>query len=114
MRPATPAVESKRFICRLPENGRLVQERFPVVRHPSCRAGNGLISRMRMRGKQLRTVDHRLLFVIVEPVLARLEAGNNWMSGGRCMLGGMLAGRTVAATDVPALRAPAEVKPPAS
>ena len=68
---------------------------------------------MRMRRKQLHTLDHRLLLVIVEPILTRLEAGNDRMSCRRRMLGRMLARRTVAATDVPTLRTPTEMKPPA-
>ena len=66
-----------------------------------------------MRREQFHTLDHPLRLVIVEPVLARLEAGNDRMAGCLRMLGRVLAGRTVAATDVPALRTPAEMKPPA-
>ena len=65
-----------------------------------------------MRRKQPHTLDHRPLLVIVEPILAGLEAGNDRMPRCRGMLGCMLARRTVAASDVPALRAPAEMKPP--
>ena len=67
---------------------------------------------MRMGWKQLRAPDHRLRLVIVEPVLIRLEAGNDRVPCCRRVLGRMLPRRTVAATDVPALRAPAKVKPP--
>src|ERR1700733_16167425 len=63
--------------------------------------------------KQLHTLDHPPLLVIVKPILTRLEAGNDRMACCRRMLGGMLARRTVAATDVPALRTPTEMKPPA-
>jgi hypothetical protein len=71
-----------------------------------------LVVGVRMRRKQLHTLDHLLLLVIEEPVLTRLEAGNDRMP--RCcrMPGSMLAGRTVAAANVAALRAPAEMKPP--
>ena len=68
---------------------------------------------MRMRRKQLFALDHPLLLVVVEPILARLEAGDDRVPGCRRMLGRMLAGRTVAASDVPTLRTPAEMKPPA-
>ena len=67
---------------------------------------------MRMRWKQLHTLDHPLLLVIVEPILTRLEAGNDRMPCRCRMLGCMLARRTVTATDVPTLRTPAEMKPP--
>jgi len=67
---------------------------------------------MRMRRKQLHTLDHPPLLVIEEPILTRLEAGNDRMPCCRRMLGRMLARRTVAATDVPTLRTPTEMKPP--
>ena len=70
--------------------------------------------RMRMRREQLHAVDHRLLLVIEEPILTRLEAGNDRMPCRRRMLGRMLARRTVATTDVPTLRTPAEMMPPAA
>jgi len=92
--------------------GSLVQQRFPVSGHSSHRPRYGLIFGMRMRRKQPHTLDHRLLFVVVEPILTRLKAGNDRMARHHGMLGCMLAGRTVAASDMPALRAPAEMKPP--
>jgi hypothetical protein len=95
-----------------PYNWQLVQERFPVGRHSSCGARCGLIFWMRMRRKQLHALDHSLLLVIVEPILTRLEAGNDRMPCRCRMFGCMLARRTVAATDVPTLRTPAEMKPP--
>jgi hypothetical protein len=91
---------------------RLVQERFPVAWHPSGGSRYGLIFWMRMRRKQLHTFDHRLRRVIVEPILARLEAGDDRMPCGCRMHGCMLIRRTVTATDVPTLRAPAKMKPP--
>ena len=65
------------------------------------REGGGLTFGMRMRRKQLHTFDHPLLLVIEEPILTRLEAGNDRMPCRRRMLGYMLARRTVTATDVP-------------
>src|SRR5579871_3155565 len=69
---------------------------------------------MRTWRKQLHTLDRSLLLVIVEPILTRLEAGDDRVPRFRRMLGRMLARRTVAATDVSTLRTPTEVKPPAS
>jgi len=92
--------------------GSLVQQRFPVGRHSSRRSRYGLILGMRMRRKQSHTLDHRLLLEIVEPILTRLETGDDGMPRFRSMPGCMLARRTVAASDVPARRAPAEMKPP--
>ena len=45
-----------------------------------------LISRMRMRRKQLRTPDHPLSLVIVEPILTRLKAGYDGMPCRRRMI----------------------------
>jgi hypothetical protein len=56
-----------------------MEQRFPVVRHSSCWSRNRPIFRMRMRRKQLRTLGHPLLLVIVKPVLTWFEAGNNRM-----------------------------------
>ena len=96
----------------LPHIGQLIQQRFPVGWHPSGWSRSGLIFRMRMRRKQLLTLDHPLLLVIEEPVLTRLKAGYDRMRCCRRMLGCMLARRTVTAPDVPTLRTPTEVKPP--
>src|SRR5664279_1578421 len=68
---------------------------------------------MRMWRKQLHRLDHPPLLVIVEPVLTRFEAGDDRMPCCRRMLGRMLARRTIAATDMPTLRTPTEMKPPA-
>ena len=62
--------------------------------------------------KQIHTLDHPPLLVVVEPILTRLEAGDDGMPPCR-MLGRMLTRRTVAATDVPTLRTPTEMEPPA-
>ncbi len=72
---------------------------------------------MRMRRKQLCTLDHLLLLVILllvieEPILTGLEAGNDRMPSRCRMLRCMLARRTVTATYVPTLRTAAEMKPP--
>ena len=110
---AQNACVRKEAIHRLAAHDRqLVQERFPVGWHSIGGSGCGLIVRMRVRRKQLHTVDHPLLLVIVEPVLTRLEAGNDRMPRRRRMLRCMLARRTVAASDVPTLRTAAQMKPP--
>ena len=93
-------------------NGHLIQERFPVGGHSACWSRGGLIFWVRVRWRQIHTFDHLLLLVIVKPVFAGLEAGNDGMPGCRRMPGCMLAGGTVTASDVPALRTAAEMKPP--
>jgi hypothetical protein len=90
-----------------------VQQRFPIGWNFACRPRRWLVFGMRMRRKQFRTLDHLLRFVVVEPILTRFEAGNDRMASCRRMLGRVLAGRTVAATDVPTLRTAAEMEPPA-
>ena len=90
----------------------LIQQRFPIGRHSSRRSRSRLILRMRMRRKQFRAIDHPLLLVIVEPILTRLEAGNNRMPRRRRMLRRMLIRRTVTAPDVSTLGTAAEMKPP--
>ncbi len=90
----------------------LVQQRFPVGRHPSCRAGNGLASWMRVRRKQLRTLDLSPRLVVIKPVLTGLKTGDDRMPCLCRMPGCVLARRAVAAADVPTLRTAAEVKPP--
>ena len=102
-----------RLLARRQVTGQLVQERFPVGRYPSCGPGYRLTLGMRMRRKQRHTLDHPPLLEIEEPVLTRLETGNDRMPGRGPVLGCMLARRTVAATDVTTLRAPTEMKPPA-
>jgi hypothetical protein len=92
----------------------LVEERLPVGWHFSPWSGSRLIGGVRMRGKQLCALAFRLRLVIVEPILARLKAGYDRMPGRRSMFGCVLARRTVAAPDVPALGAAAEMKPPAT
>ncbi len=94
-------------------NQPLVQERFPVGRHPSCWPGRGLGLRMRVRRRQCRAPDHPLLFIIEEPVLPRFKAGDDWMPCCLRVLGCVLTRRTITASDVPAFRASAEMKPPA-
>ena len=104
-----PTVYTKRFIRWSPYYGQLVQERFPIGRHPSRGSRCGLTFGMRVRRKQRHTRDHPLLLVIVEPVLTRFEAGNDRMLCRRRMLGCMLTRRAITASDVPTLRTPTEM-----
>src|SRR6202046_2890970 len=69
---------------------------------------------MRVRTGQLRTVKSFLGSVIIEPILAGLEAVDDRVAGGLVMLGGMLAGRTIAAADVTTFGASAQVQPPSA
>src|SRR2546427_8681069 len=66
-----------------------------------------------LRWRQLRTVEVLTGRVVVEPVLVRLEAPDNRVPLGRGVVAGMLRRRGVAAADVAAMGAAAEVEPPA-
>ena len=99
-------------MCGLFYNGKLVQERFPVGWYLSCGSRYGLTIGMREGRRQFHTFDHRKLLVIEEPVLTRLKAGYDRMP--RCcrVLRCVLTRGTVAASDVPTLCTPTEMKPP--
>ena len=64
-------------------------------------------------GREGRPVHHRLVAVVPEPVLARLEALHDAVPGGGGVRRGVLGRRAVAAADVAARGAPAQVHPPA-
>src|SRR5436309_12275354 len=86
----------------------------PVRRHPPLGAGHALVDRVVLRRRELGPVVGLLGLVAVEPVLTRLEALDERVSRSRSVRGRVLHGRGVAAADVPALRAPAQVHPPAA
>ena len=59
-------------------------------------------------------LEEELIYVTPAPILARLEAPDDRMLGRMEVLGGVPAGRIVAAPDVTALLAQAEVNPAAA
>src|SRR6516165_1667103 len=65
------------------------------------------------RGQLRAAAVHPVLRVAPEPRLAGLEAPDERVPGGGRMGAGVLGRRRVAAADVPALRTPAQVEPPA-
>src|SRR6266851_1003432 len=69
---------------------------------------------MVLRRREFGPVVHFLGVVVVVPVLTRLEAADERMPGRGGVRGRVLHGRGVTAADVPALRAPAQVHPPAA
>lgn len=69
---------------------------------------------MPARRREFLSRDHFAGAVIVEPVFARLEAGNDRMAGGVKMFRGVLRGRAVTATHVAALGAAPQVEPPSA
>jgi hypothetical protein len=87
----------------------LVQEVFPVCGYSARGSRHGLFRRMRVRAGQGGAFEGFLRSVIVEPVLARLEAIDNRMAGGCVVLRRVLVWRSIAAADVTALGASAEM-----
>jgi hypothetical protein len=67
---------------------------------------------MRARAGQFRTLKSFSRAVIVEPVLAGFEAVDDRVAGARVMLCRMLVWRTIAAADVAAFGASAQMQPP--
>jgi hypothetical protein len=61
---------------------------------------------MLLRRSQVRSLVHLLITIVVVPVLARLEAGNQRVAGGLCVRCRVLRGRGVTAAYVAALSAP--------
>jgi hypothetical protein len=69
---------------------------------------------MGMGRRQLNARDHLVSVVVIKPVFPRLEAGDDGVASFLCVFRGMLAWGTVAASNVAALGASAQVKPPAA
>jgi hypothetical protein len=69
---------------------------------------------MRLRRSQYHTANRPLLFVVIKPILTGFETCDDRVTGRSSVLGGVLAGRAIAASDMPALRASAKVQPPAA
>src|SRR3954469_17586599 len=84
----------------------------PVGGDAFGRSGDGLVERAVLRGDQFRTGVGLAGAVVPVPDLVRLEAGDQRVAGGLVVGGGVLHGRGVAAPDVPAQGAPAQVDPP--
>jgi hypothetical protein len=90
-----------------------VELALPIARHAIGRAGRRLAERVMVGGSQLGTLTVLVLVVVVEPVLTRLEAVDDRVMLRPRMLGGVLRGGLVAAADVAAMHASAQVEPPA-
>ena len=65
-----------------------------------------------MGRQQALALENAFPHVVVEPVLKRLKAGDDRMPVAFGMLARVLARRTVAASDIPALRTSTKLKPP--
>ena len=89
-----------------------MQVELPVGRDPVARARRGLVDRVRGRRGELGPVDVPFGAEVPEPGLTGLEAAHDRVPGLGRVRTGMLGRRGVAAPDVPALGAAAQVEPP--
>lgn len=90
-----------------------VQSHLPVVRDPPPGAGYRLVEGM-VGGRRKGRAGHVVIApVVVEPVLARFEAGDHRVSRFPGVGRSVLSRRIVTAADVAALGATAQVEPPA-
>ena len=94
---------------------RSVQVAAPVAGTRPAGPGAGWSSGWCSGGGQRRAARRYCSVAVVpEPALARLEAADHRVPGGLRVRGRVLGRRGVAAADVPALRAAAQVEPPAA
>src|SRR3984957_16672877 len=94
--------------------GLRVQHRPPVVRDAAGRARGGLVGRVAHRGGELRAgLVEVLVRVGPNQHATRLVGADDRVAGLLGVPGGVLVRGVVAAADVPALGAPAQVQPPA-
>ena len=74
--------------------------------------GRGLFERMVLRRGKVRPFMEQLVGVAVEPVFTGLIRANPLMVLLASMPARVLSGRSIAATDVAALRTPTQMEPP--
>ena len=91
-----------------------MQQGLPVIRHASLWARNSLCIRMPSGRLQLHSPHNLLFFVVVEPSLERFIAGYDRVAGLSGMFSCMSLGRTVTASNLSTLCAPAQMKPPSA
>ncbi len=89
-----------------------VQVQLPVNRHPTVGTRRRLLDRVVQRRSKIRPFVELLVGIAVEPVLAGLVRTDPLMVLLARVPGRMLGGGLVAAADVTALRAPAQMEPP--
>ena len=90
----------------------LIQMPLPVRWHATGRSGDGLVERVMARRSQGGTLEVFLGRVVPEPILAWLEALDDWMPRIDGVVTRVLGWRRVATADVAAVRAAAQVEPP--
>ena len=88
------------------------EQRAPVRGNPLRRTGDGLGRRVAVGRSEVGPLGPVVGLEVPEPLFAGLEAANDAMPGGFVVLGGVSVEGVVAASDVPAQRAPAQMHPP--
>lgn len=89
-----------------------MQHAPPIRRDAPSRSWDRLISGVMLGRCEVRAFEVLVCGVAKEPILTRLEASDDGVTGRSCVSGRMLAGRVVTTSDMPALCTPAQVKPP--
>src|SRR5437016_5029852 len=89
-----------------------MQALLPILWHPAGRSRHRLVQGVAVRWSKLGTLHGLLYSKAPVPVLAWFEALDDGMPGLRGVSAGVLRRRRVAASDMPALRAAPQVKPP--
>src|SRR5580692_1784114 len=117
--PLPPAALPRGPFCRrprrplsVPPREQLVQHLLPAAGYAPLGSRHRLVERVMLGRRELRAVVGLIGLEAPEPVLAGLEAADERMSCGLRVRGSVLFRRGVAAADVSALRAPAQVQPP--
>jgi hypothetical protein len=98
----------------VPARSNSVELLLPALRNPAGRSGHGLVQRVMVRRREDRTLEILLGGVIPEPLLIGLERLDDRMAFGAGMAAGVLRWGRVAAADMAAMRASAEMEPPAT
>jgi|GEM_PF-1855082 len=89
-----------------------MQQALPVFRHAPLRTWRRLSDWMMMGRSKRGAISHAAAFKIPEPAFSRLEALDHRVPCAAVVLVGMTRRRRVAAADMTALRAAAQMKPP--
>ena len=89
-----------------------VKQILPVGGNAPSGPRHRLIERMRFWRRQAEAAEQVACAIVVEPSLPGFEAPDDRVPGLGVMLRGVLPGRTVATSDMAALGAPTQVKPP--
>ena len=85
---------------------------LPISRNGACRSGHRLIQRMMIWPGQPRPIFVLFALVVPEPILPGLKTLDYWVSGLCKMFRGVLRGRIVTTSHMPALGASPQMKPP--